>query len=115
MSSPHRSRPPLEVRERAMCMCRSGESCSSYAAGHALHLVQARLAAATPSEWIDAIVEQTDADSGETTLRAMSDGRRILIWSASTPDVTVGEPVALHGRYRVLSSGRRSLNVALLD
>ena len=43
MSTPHRHLPPLQVRERAACMCVHGESCSSFAPGHALHLIQARL------------------------------------------------------------------------
>jgi CubicO group peptidase (beta-lactamase class C family) len=115
VSSPHRHRPPLEVRERAMCMCATGGSCSSYAAGHALHLVQARLAAATPSEWIDAIVEAVDIASGETVLRAVADHRRIRVWSATAVDLGAGDPVAVHGRYRVLSAGGRGINVALID
>jgi len=46
-------------------MCVSGGRCSSYAPGHALHLIQARLASATPSDWVDAIVESTDEHTGE--------------------------------------------------
>lgn len=96
-------------------MCAHGEACSSFAPGHALHLIQARLVAATPSEWIDAVVEATDAAHGETLLRTLADERRILVWSASVSGVAVGEPVALHGRYRVLAAGEQRINVAVLE
>jgi hypothetical protein len=42
------------------------------------------------------------------------DGCRILVWSAGTPTVVAGEPVALHGRYRVLAAGARQINVAVI-
>ena len=58
--SPRNHIPPVEVQERAACMCDDGDACSSFAPGHALHLIQARLAAATPSDWSDAIVEASD-------------------------------------------------------
>ena len=69
MSTPHRHNPPLEVRERAACMCDHGDVCSSFAPGHALHLIQARLASATPSDWADAIVESADAATGVIFVR----------------------------------------------
>lgn len=115
MSSPRHPRSPLEVSGRPACMCAGGAECSSFAPGHALHLVQARLVAATPAEWVDALVESTDADTGETVLRTVAEDRRIRVWSAAAPGVAAGDPVALHGRYRVLIAGSRRLNVALLD
>lgn len=115
MSSPSRRRPPAEVRERATCMCVHGGACSSFAAGHALHLIQARLAAATPSEWIDAIVDTVDEARGELLLRAIADGVALRVWHAASTGLAVGDPVALHGRYAVLSTGRGRLNVARVD
>lgn len=115
MSSPRNNLPPLPVRERAACMCIHGESCSSFAPGHALHLIQARLSSATPSEWADAIVESADAASGVVVLRAVSDARQVELWSGSgaAHEVTVGAPVALHGRYDVLAVGALRFNVAV--
>lgn len=116
MSSPQNRRPPLPVRERAACMCTHGDSCSVFAPGHALHLIQARLASATPSDWIDAVVTSVDSASGEIVLRSL-DGAAITVWSAGGAVETAqpGEPVALHGRYAVLSMAGRRFNVARLD
>ena len=71
MSSPQRHNPPVEVRERAACMCDHGDVCSSFAPGHALHLIQSRLASATPSDWADAIVESADAATGVIVVRTL--------------------------------------------
>lgn len=111
MSSPHSRIPPLPVRERAACMCAMGDSCSTYAPGHALHLIQARLASATPTDWIDAIVTATDAASGDLTLRTL-EGDEIILWNATgaAAAVAAGSPVALHGRYDVLAAGRALFN-----
>ena len=83
MSTPHRHLPPLQVRERAACMCVHGESCSSFAPGHALHLIQARLASATPSDWVDAIVESADAANGVVVVRTLVEGELVELWSGS--------------------------------
>ncbi|MGA7149005.1 MAG: hypothetical protein WBX17_11015 [Microbacterium sp.] len=113
MSSPHRPFPPLEVRERATCMCGHGDVCSSYEPGHALHLIQARLAAATPSNWADAIVEQADEATGVILLRTLGDGDLVSVWSGAgaAAGLSAGTPVALHARYNVLAIGRVRFNV----
>jgi hypothetical protein len=112
VSTSRRSIPPLEVRERATCMCEAGEPCSSVAPGHAVHLIQARLASATPSEWVDAIVEQTDAARGVLILRTVEDEVPVLLWNgAGAADLVPGTPVALHDRYHVLADGDRWFNV----
>ena len=113
MSSPRNHLPPTPVRERAACMCISGQSCSSFAPGHALHLIQARLSSATPSEWADAIVEATDAEAGVVILRTVADGERVELWNGSgaAREVVPGVPVALHGRYDVLAAGGLRFNV----
>lgn len=74
MSTPLPHLSPLEVTERAACMCDHGDVCSSFAPGHALHLIQARLAAATPSDWVDGIVEHADAVTGELRVRTLEGG-----------------------------------------
>lgn len=112
MSSPRIRTSPTPVRERAACMCATGGSCSSFAPGHALHLIQARLASATPTEWADAIVEAVDAEGRSITLRTLEDGIVVELWSGAGAATAVapGLPVALHARYDVLSVGRTQFN-----
>ena len=113
MSSPHSHFPPLTVRERETCMCIHGANCSSYAPGHGLHLIQARLVSATPSEWVDAIVEQTDAATGDILVRMIDNGSAVTLWNGAgaAAAVSVGTPVALHSRYHVLAIGAVRFNV----
>lgn len=116
MNTPHRPPLPVQVRERAACMCAVGEGCSTFAPGHALHLIQARLASSTPSEWVDAVVETAEPHSGTVTVRRVDDGARIEVWTAAAASLpAIGSPVALHERYHVLADGARWLNVAHLD
>jgi len=95
-------------------MCVHGEPCSSFAPGHALHLIQARLAAATPSEWADAVIESTDAVTGVIALRTLEAGERVELWCAARAahEIAPGTPVALHGGYEDLSLGPARFNVA---
>jgi hypothetical protein len=95
-------------------MCRHGFACSSFEAGHALHLIQARIASATPAEWVDAIVEHADATTGELIVRTL-DGASRELWNASGAalEAPAGTPIALHVRYGVLAVGRTQFNVAL--
>lgn len=113
MSTPLRRISPLEVNERVACMCDHGDVCSSFAPGHALHLIQARLASATPSEWVDGLVERADAVTGEVHVRTL-DGEEWALWSAqgAALEAEPGSPVALHRRYHVLAVGRVRFNVA---
>jgi hypothetical protein len=96
-------------------MCRHGDVCSSFAAGHALHLIQARLASATPAEWSDALVTTVDAAAGRITVHTI-DGAAHSLWNAggAALEVVPGTPVALHARYGVLAIGRTQYNVAAL-
>jgi hypothetical protein len=115
VSSPQSRRPTAPVRERAACMCAHGGSCTRFAPGHALHLIQARLAAATPSDWTDAVVEAADALRGEVIVRTL-EGAAVTVWNAAGAATTVapGDPVALHGRYDVLAAAGQRFNVARL-
>ncbi|WP_311243781.1 hypothetical protein [Microbacterium sp. WCS2018Hpa-23] len=114
MSTPLNHLSPLSVRERSACMCRHGFACSSFAAGHALHLIQARIASATPSEWTDAIVEHADPTSGDLVVRTL-DGTGHVLWNSAGAalEAPEGTPIALHVRYGVLAVGRTQFNVAL--
>ena len=113
MSTPRNHLSPLSVRERSACMCRHGFACSSFEAGHALHLIQARIASATRSEWVDAIVEQADATSGDLLARTL-DGTAHALWNGAGAalEAPAGTPIALHVRYGVLAVGRTQFNVA---
>ena len=115
MSTPLNRLSPLPVRERAACMCSHGGRCSSFAPGHALHLIQARLASATPGEWVDAIVTSTDASEGSLLLHTV-DGAPVALWSGAgaADHLVVGTPVAFHPRYHALSVGGRLFNCLAL-
>ncbi|MFJ4175098.1 hypothetical protein [Microbacterium sp. NPDC089696] len=113
MSTPQNRLSPATVREVSACMCDHGDVCSSFAPGHALHLIQARLASATPSDWTDAVVEHADAANGRLVVRTL-DGETHDLWNraGAALEAPVGTPVALHGRYGVLAVGRTRFNVA---
>jgi len=109
--TPHDRLTPAPVRQERTCMCAHGGACSSFAPGHAVHLIQARLVSATPAEWIDAIVASTSED-GSLELASLADGARIALWNGAgvTEIITAGEPVAYHQRYHALSAGGRLFN-----
>ncbi|WP_409048557.1 hypothetical protein AB2L57_08315 [Microbacterium sp. HA-8] len=113
MSYQDRPASPLQVRERAVCMCEIGASCTSYEPGHAVHLIQRRLVAATPGEWVDAIVESVDTAAGVVRVRDVFDQAPRTLFSAAgaANAVRVGEPVAVHPRYHVLARGAQRFNV----
>ena len=113
MNTPLTRLSPFEVRERAACMCDHGDVCSSFAPGHALHLIQARMASATPLGWVDALVEEADAVTGVLRLRGL-DGEQHIVWNAggAALEAAAGTPVALHRDYGVLAVGAVQYNVA---
>ncbi len=98
-----------------MCMCALDAECSSFAPGHAIHLIQLRVSAATPSGWSDAIVSGIDEASGTISVTTL-DGRSATLWHRRAGEhVGTGDPVAFHDRYRVLAAGATRLNVAVLS
>lgn len=113
MSTPHNRLTPAPVRQDAACMCALGGACTSFAPGHAVHLIQARLVAATPAEWVDAIVTLTEPASGVLELHSL-DGDAVLLWNGAhaATILPVGSPVAYHPRYHAVSVGDRTFNVA---
>jgi len=98
-------------------MCVHGHACSSFAPGHAVHLIQARLVSATPSEWVDAIVTESDAETGTLVLHTVADDRAIVLWNGggAAEELSPGAPVGFHSRYHVLSGGGRQYNALPLD
>lgn len=115
MSTPQNRLTPAPVRQDAICMCARGQACSSFAPGHAVHLIQARLVSTTPGEWLDAIVTTVDAADGTLVLHTL-DGRVLSLWNGSgaADTVTAGAPVAYHERYHTLAVGRRLFNALAL-
>ena len=113
MTAPQTRLSPHEVRQDAACMCHHGYACSSFAPGHALHLIQARMASATPLGWVDALVEDADAASGIVKLRTL-DGEFITVWNAggAALEAETGVPIALHHDHSVLAIGAARYNVA---
>lgn len=109
----HNRLTPAPVRQDAVCMCARGGACSSFAPGHAVHLIQARLVAATPSEWVDAVVTTVDAAAGTIVLHGILDDVEIALWNgAGAADaVSAGSPVAYHPRYHALHADGRVYNV----
>jgi hypothetical protein len=107
----HNRLTPAPVRQDALCMCARGGACSSFAAGHAVHLIQARLVSATPAEWVDAIVTSVDPE-GALVLHSLADDARIDLWNGAgvVDTVAVGTPVAYHPRYHALSADGRLYN-----
>lgn len=113
MTTPQTRLSPLAVRQDAACMCDHGYACSSFAPGHALHLIQARIASATPLGWVDALVEDADAASGVLHLRTL-DGDLVTVWNAggAALEASAGTPISLHRDYAVLAVGAALYNVA---
>lgn len=113
MTTPRAQLSPVPARQATACMCDHGDVCSSFAPGHALHLIQARLAAATTAGWTDALVTAVDRAAG--TLRVTTlDGEALALWNAggAALEVEPGQPVAVHTRWDVLAIGALRYNVA---
>lgn len=99
---------PLDVH----CDAAGSMMCGRPRAGHAVHPMQARIAAATPGAWIDAIVVAATPD-GWITAVAVVDGRRLRAWSHEGAAIAVGEPVAVHELAELLAVGGRRASVVL--
>jgi len=94
-------------------MCDHGDVCSSFAPGHALHLIQARLAAATTAGWTDALVSGVDRTAGVVQVTTLG-GETLALWNAggAALEVEPGQPVAVHTSWDVLAIGAQRYNVA---
>ncbi len=94
--------------------CELGQDCDQLAAGHALSFMRLRLAAATPTKWRDAIVDEVSED-GHIRLTTIADQQTILLWhhTDAGQSLGVGDPVALHDLYQVLAVGRAWLSVSI--
>lgn len=59
--------------------CAASASCKSYAPGHRLHAIHARLIGETPWAWRDAVVRSIDADN-IAVLKYDADGGTRRVW-----------------------------------
>lgn len=95
----------------ASCAPEQGGMCTDNRPGHGLHAVQLRLAAATPTRWLDALIVGVGADGWVEV--ATLDGGSVSLWNHGdlAEVVAPGDPVALHAVYNVLAAGSRRFNV----
>jgi hypothetical protein len=116
---------PLHTQQ---CTHTGAARCANPGAGHVLHPVQARLAAATPSKWIDGIVTAAAVDGwigirpllegqgGAAPLDGPDDTDTVWVWNHDdrTAEFATGQPVAVHALYNVLACGRSRISVIRL-
>lgn len=86
------------------------------APGHGLQPILARAAAASPSQWTDAVVGHITA-AGSIELHDAFSGEPHRVWTHHdlTGRVRVGDPVALHRRYGILALGRARWSVGTAE
>jgi hypothetical protein len=107
-------RASADVTRVTLGECALGQECDHPAAGHSLSFMQRRLAGATSTKWLDAIVGDV-SNTGRVRLTTVADGQDIVIWHHSDVSglMQVGEPVALHAIYHVLAVGLSWINVSI--
>lgn len=111
---------PLHTQQ---CNHTGADTCANRGPGHELQPVQARVAAATSSKWVDGIVTAVSADGWigvrlfghAETLGASGPDAESTEWVWNHADLTgrlaTGSPVAVHSLYNVLASGRSRISV----
>jgi hypothetical protein len=93
--------------------CRGAMDCGADAPGHAIGFLQQRLASASPSKWVDAVVEHVGHD-GWVGLRGLDEQAIARVWNhAELGALEPGTPVALHALYNVLAVGAARFNVVV--
>lgn len=94
------------------CTCEQSLMCATEAPGHALSVIQLRVASATPSKWLDATVRSVSA-SGWVVLAPLVGEADVSLWHHAdlTDTLAVGDPVSLHALYNVVAAGRHRFNV----
>ena len=106
----------LSTHRHTERQCVRGEDCVDFAPGHAMPFLQERVASASPTKWLDAVVDHVEAD-GWVALTTLNDHLRAWVWHHTdlTTLVNPGDPVAIHGLYNVLALGRARFNVLVSD
>ena len=105
------------------CTHSGSTGCDNRGAGHRIRPIQARVAAATPSKWVDGLITTVSAD-GWIGIRLVAhdnahgavDGDTVWVWNHAdlTEHLATGDPVAVHSLYNVLASGRSRISVVRL-
>lgn len=103
------------------CTHPGGHGCDNQGAGHTIRPIQARVASATSTKWVDGIVVSVTAD-GWIGIRFLEHddehGAADTAWLWNHTDLTdhlgLGDPVAVHALYNVLASGRSRISVVRL-
>ncbi|MEO6201248.1 MAG: hypothetical protein ABIX44_08805 [Cryobacterium sp.] len=100
------------VRDVMQCTSAPGESCLHPGAGHAMHALQERVTAATPSKWQDGFISHVSA-GGWIGVDLLETGATLWLWNHAdlTASVTIGQPVAVHALYHALAVGAGRVNV----
>lgn len=115
---------PLHTQQ---CNHTGSDVCANRGAGHALQPIQARVAAATPSKWVDGIVASVSA-GGWIGIRLLDTPKKpglldvpddtgtVWVWHHNdlTEHIGAGQPVAVHALYNVLASGGSRISVIRL-
>jgi hypothetical protein len=80
--------------------------CTQQKPGHAVSFLQLRLAEATRSRWIDAVVTASRSD-GSIRIAPLDGTAEVELWHHDdlTPHLGVGAPVAMNPLYDVLAAG----------
>ncbi len=102
--------PRFPAEHAVACRHAEASECMMLAPGHELHLMQRRLAAATPGKWVDAFVGAADR-SGRVELFGLTGEPVGMVWNHGGIAVEPGTPVALHAVYNVLAVGDAWFNV----
>ena len=115
---------PLHTQQ---CNHTGSDVCANRGPGHVLQPVQARVASATPSKWVDGIVASVSTDGwigirllepqgAARLVDAPDDGETVWVWNHNdfTEHLGAGQPVAVHALYNVLASGRSRISVIRL-
>lgn len=97
------------------CDHTESDACAKRGPGHALHPIQARAAAATPSKWVDGIVRCATSD-GWIGVNPIGLSDTIWAWhhESVAASLSAGTPVAVHQTYQVLASGSARLSIITL-
>lgn len=74
--------------------------------------MQERLASATPSKWLDAVVVSAST-AGWVEIALIADGSSAVLWNHAdlTSVIAAGDPVAVHPVYGVFAAGGSKYNV----
>lgn len=109
---PHATAEPRPGAVMGMRGCERARECRSDRPGHRLHAMAQRLAAATATKWIDALVTSVDPDGVATLATLDGVARRVWHHDAFAGALHPGDPVAVHALYGVLAHGDSRFSVA---